>query len=141
MFLFLLIDCKQCSCGAAALNIYCSSRIFVCQVTPSGSANPSDLYGDAIHDDWGTYQPTLGPTWHHCVSTRLTMRILNRNTTAAAVGDAGEGWQGGQGGQGGQGVRREAPVRCLSITKSPVAPPFDLEVVIAPRGVVEYVVG
>jgi len=97
-------------------------------VTPSGSANPSELYGDAIHDDWGTYQPTLGPTWHHCVSTRLTMRILNRNTAVI-------------GGEGGQGVRREAPVRCLSITKSPVAPPFELEVMIAPRGVVEHIVG
>lgn len=103
------------------------------QVTPSGSANPSDLYGDAIHDDWGTYQPTLGPTWHHCVSTRLTMRILNRNTISTGGAESVLGVQGG-------GVRREAPVRCLSITKSPVAPPFELEVMIAPRGVMEYVV-
>eukprot|EP01032_Pedospumella_encystans_P010568 gene10568-12343_t len=106
---------ELCNCVVLATN----------QVTPSGSANPSDLYGDAIHDDWGTYQPTLGPTWHHCVSTRLTMRMLNRNA-ATGPGDSA-------------GIRKEAPVRCLSITKSPVSPPFELEVIIVPKGVVEYV--
>jgi hypothetical protein len=97
------------------------------QVSPSGSSNPSDLYGDAIHDEWGTYQPTLGPTWHHCVSTRLTMRVLQSAGTignfSAVAADSGP----------------SAPVRCLAITKSPVAAPFELDVVIAPKGIVAHV--
>lgn len=36
--------------------------------------------------------------------------------------------------------KREVQVRCLSITKSPVAPPFELNVVIAPKGVEKYIV-
>jgi hypothetical protein len=111
-------------------------------VSPTGSSNPSDLYGDAIHDEWGTYQPTLGPTWHHCVSTRLTMRML-QNSPAAPPQQQSYLQRAGSGGGGSLPDASQGafvPLRCLSITKSPVAPPFELHVVIAAKGVVEHVV-
>lgn len=101
------------------------------QVSPSGTSNPSDLYGDAILDEWGTYQPTLGPTWHHCVSTRLTMRLVQQPQWAA--GSSAESVSGDS-----AGAALRAPVRCLSITKSPVAGPSELHVVIAAKGIVEH---
>lgn len=99
------------------------------QVSPSGSSNPSDLYGDAIHDQWGTYQPTLGPTWHHCVSSRLTIRIgQSRHFARSATGESGCLQN--------QNTSSDIALRCLSITKSPVAAPYELDVIIAPSGVV-----
>jgi hypothetical protein len=112
-------------------------------VSPTGSSNPSDLYGDAIHDEWGTYQPTLGPTWHHCVSTRLTMRMLQQSAGTGAMLPPQRGGSGDGGGSGSGAPDASqgnfVPVRCLSITKSPVAPPFELHVMIAAKGVVEHV--
>ena len=102
-------------------------------MSPAGGGNPADLYGDAIHDEYGTYQPTLGPTWHHCVSTRLTMRLLPQLQNNGSGSNTGSS----SGGVGPGGTCTQ--MRCLSITKSPVAPPFELNVIIASKGVTEHI--
>jgi RAD51-like protein 1 len=65
-----------------------------------GGDNP---LGDTIQDIGGIYRPTLGPAWHHCVSTRLTMFMTR--------GDMGRG----------NGERVEVGIRTISLTKSPIA--------------------
>ena len=106
-------------------------------MSPSGNSNPSDLYGDAIHDQWGTYQPTLGPTWHHCVSTRLTIRIgTSTSTRSVAATTTTTTTMDGDDYNSMPNSSNNIPVRCLSITKSPVAAPYELDVIIAPTGVV-----
>jgi hypothetical protein len=110
------------------------------------------VYGDAIYDDWGTYQPTLGPTWHHCVSTRLTLRLLQHNPHIINR-SFGAGFGGALGDVANENVcdsgnrhavsktlmmRGEAQVRCLAITKSPVAAPFELKVFIGPMGIMPF---
>ena len=64
----------------------------------------SNVLGDQMHSSWGTFQPTLGPTWHHCVSIRLTLQKLQ--VLGAAEGS------------------RDAEVRVICITKSPLSPPL-----------------
>lgn len=124
-----MVDRKQLICANCAV-LYACCLHPPQQVSPSGTSNPSDLYGDAILDEWGTYQPTLGPTWHHCVSTRLTMRLVQSPPPQ---------WRGGEGVSGdGAGGAPRPQVRCLSITKSPVAGPSELHVVIAAKGIVEH---
>lgn len=89
----------MCNCVVLATN----------QVTLASSSNPASLYNDAILDEHGAvYQPTLGPTWHHCVSLRLTMNTLS---SATPGGD----------------VRINPTVtlkqKYISITKSPISAP------------------
>jgi len=119
---------ETCRCVVLATN----------QVSPTSSAsatggfaarNPMDLYGDAIHDEWGTYQPTLGPTWHHCVSTRLTMHSISRDYPHQQPPQQGQEYETGQ-------EDHCQQLRCLSITKSPIAAPYKLEVIICARGIV-----
>ena len=87
----------MCNCVVLATN----------QVTLASLSNPAALYNDAIRDEHGAvYQPTLGPTWHHCVSLRLTMNTL----ALGGVGPAG------------QPLRQ----KYVSITKSPISPPCTL---------------
>jgi hypothetical protein len=88
------------------------------QVTASSSSNPSALYNDAIMDEYGAaYQPALGPTWHHCVSIRLTMNTAMTNAESGVRGD-------------GQTTRQ----KYVSITKSPISGPHTMPFVVTSGG-------
>jgi hypothetical protein len=63
-----------------------------------------------MNSSYGTFQPTLGPTWHHCVSIRLTLQRLQ--------GPAAQAMQG----VNAQGSGEE--VRVICVTKSPLSPPL-----------------
>ena len=39
------------------------------------NSDQDDPLGDRMKDMGGDYRPTLGPAWHHCVSTRLVMHV------------------------------------------------------------------
>ena len=71
----------------------------------------------------GAYQAALGTTWHHCVSTRLTMYKVDGAGAGAGAGvgvgvgtGAGAGVGEGEWGGGNEGGRE---VGVLRITKSP----------------------
>lgn len=76
--------------------------------------------GDRIIDIGGVYRPTLGPTWHHCVSTRLTMYV----SRASEWGIGGEG----------RGSYEDG-VRVITLSKSPIAGPFKIPFEIVQGGV------
>lgn len=84
-----------------------------------------DPLGDRIKDLGGNYRPTLGPAWHHCVSTRLTMHMA-RAEDWPGVGE----FQGQVLGPGG-----EKAVRVVSLTKSPIAGPCQIPFEITASGV------
>eukprot|EP01034_Spumella_vulgaris_P029022 gene29022-35996_t len=102
---------EMCNCVVLATN----------QVTMASSTNPSALYNDAILDEYGAaYQPALGPTWHHCVSIRLTM---NTTLTTTSSRDADNGHTGVQTRQ-----------KYVSITKSPISGPHTMPFVVVSGG-------
>lgn len=110
----------------------CSYLLF--KVTPSNNSNPSDVYGDVIQDGLDLYQPTLGPTWHHCVSTRITIRIVDRNydninNINHEVSHPNI--------QRGNATNEDGTIiRCLSIVKCPIAPTSSVNVIISSKGIV-----
>lgn len=86
----------------------------------ASAANPSALYNDAILDEHGqAYQPALGPTWHHCVSIRLTM-----NTTLLPP-------EGGVAAADGQQMVKQ---KYVSVTKSPICGPHSVPFIITAAG-------
>eukprot|EP00981_Chlorochromonas_danica_P005356 scaffold1084_cov250-Ochromonas_danica.AAC.7 len=98
----------------------CNIAILACnQVTPmlvgggGGQAGEgfgmADMFGDAIVSGDMTYVPALGATWHHCVTTRLTLSL---SSPAGASNVRGK----------------------LSVSKSPIAAPQSLEYIIGMRG-------
>ena len=68
-----------------------------------------DPLGDKIRDIGGDYRPTLGPAWHHCVSTRLVMYVTRGPGGVDGVMGigAGGGGVGGDINEGGDGVLGE----------------------------------
>lgn len=88
---------EACHCAVLASN----------QVTPCIASDPAtDCFGDVIISDQMAYVPTLGATWHHCITTRITL-------AAGATPPA-------------QGLVR--------ITKSPISPSVQLEYRINAKG-------
>ncbi len=91
----------------------------------ASSTNPAALYNDAILDEFGAvYQPTLGPTWHHCVSLRLTMNTV-------LVGSVAEGEE-----QQATGTALGVRQKFVSITKSPISGPHSVPFLVAASGLV-----
>ncbi len=89
----------------------------------ASSANPSALYNDAILDEYGqAYQPALGPTWHHCVSIRLTMNTTLIATSSEGAAAATDGQQ--------QAIKQ----KYVSITKSPICGPHSVPFMITAAG-------
>lgn len=60
------------------------------------------------------YQPTLGATWHHCLSTRLSLHTTEEGSAAHE--------------------QRTAVQGIVAVTKSPIAPQAQLPYVIGSRG-------
>lgn len=114
--------------------MYVCSYLLLFKVTPSNNSNPSDVYGDVIQDGLDLYQPTLGPTWHHCVSTRITIRIVDRNydninNINNEVSHPNI--------QRGNATNEDGTIiRCLSIVKCPIAPTSSVNVIISSKGIV-----
>lgn len=75
----------------------------------------NDPLGDRIIDIGGVYRPTLGPTWHHCVSTRLTMYLSKASEWDIVGGGGGDG----------RGSNEDG-VRVITLSKSPIAGPFKI---------------
>lgn len=88
----------------------------------------NDPLGDRIIDIGGVYRPTLGPTWHHCVSTRLTMYVSKASEWGIVGG-------GGGGGLGEGRASYEDGVRVITLSKSPIAGPFKIPFEIVQGGV------
>ena len=109
--------------------IVCSNLLF--KVTPSNNSNPSDVYGDVIQDGLDLYQPTLGPTWHHCVSTRITIRIVHRNYDNINNEASHPNIQ-----HSNATTEDGTIIRCLSIVKCPIAPMSSVNVIISSKGIV-----
>ena len=107
----------------------CSNLLF--KVTPSNNSNPSDVYGDVIQDGLDLYQPTLGPTWHHCVSTRITIRIVHRNYDNINNEASHPNIQ-----HSNATTDDGTIIRCLSIVKCPIAPMSSVNVIISSKGIV-----
>ena len=38
-----------------------------------------------MKDVGGDYRPTLGPAWHHCVSTRLVMHVAREGIPSSGL--------------------------------------------------------
>lgn len=97
---------EKCQCAILATN----------QVqTASTSLLGSEVLGERIQDSTGLYVPALGPTWHHCVTTRL---VINRQPVMTGIA------------AGSRAVER----RYIRVVKSPLVPPQPLPFVIAPGG-------
>lgn len=79
------------------------------------NSDRNDPLGDRIRDIGGDYRPTLGPAWHHCVSTRLVMHVTR----------GGDGSNGDRGG-----------VKVVSLVKSPIAGHTQLPFEIREEGIV-----
>lgn len=84
----------------------------------------NDPLGDRIIDIGGVYRPTLGPTWHHCVSTRLTMYVSKPSEWGIVGGGLAEGR-----------ASYEDGVRVITLSKSPIAGPFKIPFEIVQGGV------
>lgn len=102
-----------------------SSQITVDGFRDQSNRDRDDPLGDRIKDLGGNYRPTLGPAWHHCVSTRITMHMA-RAQDWPGVGE----FQGQVQGPGG-----EQAVRVVSLTKSPIAGPCQIPFEITASGV------
>lgn len=74
-----------------------------------------DLSFEKIIHDGSEYIPTLGRTWYHCVTTRLTM-------TTSTPSD-----------------NRQRPRHVITVQKSPIVPRASLIYTIASKGIVEDV--
>ena len=90
------------------------------QSTRERDSNNNDPLGDRIVDIGGVYRPTLGPTWHHCVSTRLTMYVSRASE-----------WDVGGDGRG----SNDDGVRVITLSKSPIAGPLKIPFEIVQGGV------
>ena len=122
-----------------------------------------DPLGYKIRDIGGDYRPTLGPAWHHCVSTRLVMYVTRGPGGVDGVmgigaggggvgGDVNEGGdgvlgegqngserhrrQGGQGVSGGGGLGGVGGVKVIGLVKSPIAGAVQLSFEIKEGGIV-----
>ncbi len=120
------------------------------QVT-AAEAGEAGAFGDTIEDEAGDFRPTLGPTWHHCVTTRLVMSNVAaaRSARAAAGTGAGGDEEGDGDGVGGEftfpGISKGAGrlpwelqslTKVVELTKSPIAPRERVCFVIGARGLV-----
>ena len=110
--------------------------------------NEDNPLGDGIRDIGGSYRPTLGTAWHHCVSTRLTMHtepsrdwvegFLEGGDSTNCTAGRGPGQGVGGGGGEGRGYEEEG-VKVLSLTKSPIAAPCQLPFRISRSGLEERI--
>jgi len=64
-------------CGCVVLVTNQVTPDFVGSAARASIGGSGDAFGDAISDQASVYRPTLGPLWHHCVSTRLAMSTVS----------------------------------------------------------------
>lgn len=130
-------------------------------IPAAGSGSGGDSDSDRARGSEEVYQPTLGPTWHHCVSTRLTMATSSRSLVSDMLmglddgdrqqhvqrgfscdDDDGAGAAGAAGSDG-AAVRSSNPnlggllpqQRVIIISKCPIAGRHVVPVVITSRGI------
>jgi hypothetical protein len=102
-------------CGCVIL---CTNQIFI----SNSKYDENDICGDKIVDGTGELKPFLGSTWHHCVTTRLVMKkIIN-----PYIDDSNQF----------ENKRNIKSDRVIVLTKSPLAPAFELTYIIDDTGIV-----
>ena len=106
---------EKCNCAVLATN----------QVVPWHPGMGEDLLGEMIQDSGMEYIPSLGATWHHCVSTRL---FVNRDRQSAMV------QTGGMRVTGTTLSTVYADRRFINIRKSPIAAPCSIPYTISKKG-------
>lgn len=104
---------EKCNCAILATN----------QVVPFTTNAYDDMFGEVIRDSGMDFIPSLGATWHHCVSTRL---VVNRDHNSVQT----------------YGMRvtgttlstAYADRRFINIRKSPFAAPISIPYTITNKG-------
>jgi hypothetical protein len=93
-------------------------------VNSCNSEHHPEWLGDTIYDPTTgiEYMPTLGPTWHHCVTTRLIMSSGSVHTQHQQQSDA-------------ETLDRRF-LRTVTIGKSPIAPKQSYVYQITGQGIV-----
>lgn len=83
-----------------------------------------DTYGDIFLDRSGTYRPALGPTWYHCVTTRIVLNTaVDQYHHGNSIGSSGSGE--------GSDSRR-----VMNLVKSPIAGNVSMDYAIQMAGIV-----
>lgn len=103
--------------------VLCTNQIFISNT----KYDENDVCGDKITDGTCEFKPFLGSTWHHCVTTRLVMkRIINPYIDDSNEDDRNK--------------RNIKSDRVLVLTKSPIAPTFELSYLINDTGIVSSII-